>query len=229
MAEDTKTSSTGEADPIKNLKEEFSRKMGNVEKNISSLEATNKQLLAQLQALAPKQAPAKQSNLENDWFDKPEAAAEEIVKRAEARIESKWQRINEDNAKQQSTLSSLVGEFPELQNGNHELTQAAVVIYNSMSDEDKRSPAGYKAAVREAALDLGYKPMKKRSEEEQDFSLRGGNSQSSNSERKSRSGNKAIDPATIEFAKRIGVNMDDPKVKERIANKHGRKSYTRYE
>ena len=227
MADDIKSGALGEQDPLKNLKEEFSRKMGNVEKNMSSLEATNKQLLAQLQSLAPKpQAAAPSKTLANQWFDNPDGAADEIVQRAVSKVQSQWQQANEDNARQQSTLSSLVSEFPELSNGNHELTKEAVKIYDALSVEEKRSPIAYKAAVKEAALDLGYKPMKKRSEDEQEFYLKGGNS-SGSSERKPRAAK--IDDATLEFARRVGIDVSDQKVKDRFTNKHGRKTYTRYE
>lgn len=227
MADETKGAAAGAEDPIKNLKEEFNRKLGNFDQKMSSLEQTNQALLAQLKSMAPAQPkPTKKENtLDQVWFDKPEEAAAEIVSRATASINKSLDERAAHAAKQQTTMAELVGDFPELANKSHDLTVAAVKIYDAMSDEDKRSPLSYKAAVKEAALDLGIKPMRKRSEEEQDFSLRGGSRSDSPSRKR---GPEKLSAETEEFARIMGVDVDDPKVKERLVNKHGRKNYTRY-
>ena len=221
MPDDKKVTDSGAEDPIKNLKAEFGRKM-------DSFEQTQQALLAQLEKMnkpAPATKPTKkESNLDSVWFDKPEAAAEEIVSRAEARIDKKIADNAAITIKQQNVMAELVGAFPELSQGNHELTQAAVRVYNAMSDDEKQSPIAYKAAVKEAALDLGYKPMSKRTEEEQEFSLRGGSRSRSSDSRKS----EKLSPETEEFARLMGVDVDKKEVRERLINKHGRKNYTRY-
>lgn len=228
MAEDTKGTNPGSEDPIKNIKGEFDRKLGNMEQKMSTLQQTNEQLLAQLKSMsAPKPAPKVDSKLDTVWFDKPEEAAEEIVSRAERRIEEKFAKHAEANARQQSTLANLVSEFPELNSSGHELTKKAIEIYSSLSDEEKRSPIAYKAAVKEAALDLGYKPMAKRSEEEQDFALRG--TPSYGNERRATKSNK-IDPQVAEFAALLGLDLEkNPEAKKRIVAKHNRRTYNSYE
>lgn len=214
---------------LTNVKAEFSRKLSNIEAKYAAVESTNAQLMATLKSMAePKSAPVAQSKLEDVWFDKPNEAASRIKQEAKAEV---MQEINAQNsriAKQNDTLSQLVAEFPELSDGNHDLTKKAVEIYANMSSEDKTSPLAYKAAVREAASDLSIMPKSKRKYEDDDYSISGGGSSSVRSERP-RSDRGGIDKATEEFARLVGVDIDDPKVKERIKSKHNRRTYNKWE
>lgn len=218
-------------DQIKNVKEEMNRKLGNMETKVSTLEQTNRQLLAQLQAMAPAAPAAPKKNIQDVWFDKPDEAAARIKAEAKQEIREEFANLNAQQQKQNVTLNALVAEFPELSDPQHELTKKAVEIYSAMPEDEKVSPAAYKAAVREAALEFNVKPRSKRGDDYEDFSgLRGGssgqNSQRSNGDRQRRGG---LDPQTVEFAKLVGVNTDDPKVAERLKQNHGRKRYDRWE
>lgn len=222
--------SEGGGDNITNVKAEFNRKLGNFENKIASLESTNAQLLAAVQAMAKPSAPAQPNKkIEDVWFDKPQEAAESIVSEAEKRIMTKIDNRNSQLAKQNATLSQLVSDFPELSDGSHDLTKKAVEIYSGMSEDEKTSPLAYKAAVKEAALELGIMPKAKRKETyEEDFSIGGsGSSQYRSESNRQRRGE--VDSATAEFARLVGVNIDDPKVKERIKSKHSRRSYNNWE
>lgn len=224
---DDNSKSIENGDSLTNLKGEFNRKISNIEQKYSNLESTNAQLLATLQAMsAPKAAPA--SKIEDVWFDKPAQAAESIVAQAEERIMKKIDSRSDQLHKQNATLSQLVSDFPELSDGNHDLTKKAVEIYSGMSAEDKTSPLAYKAAVREAALELSIMPKSKRKDLDDDFSISGGGSSSARNDRASRS-NSSIDKATEEFARLVGVDIDDPKVKDRIKSKHNRRTYNKWE
>lgn len=229
MSDQENGSSTSEGgESLTNVKAEFSRKLSNIEAKYAAVESTNAQLMATLKAMSEPKAPtAPTSKLEDVWFDKPNEAASRIKQEAKAEV---MQEINSQNAriaKQNDTLSQLVAEFPELSDGGHDLTKKAVEIYSGMSAEDKTSPLAYKAAVREAASELSIMPKSKRREED-DYSISGGGSSSVRSERPSQN-RTGIDKATEEFARLVGVDIDDPKVKERIKSKHNRRTYNRWE
>jgi hypothetical protein len=228
MSDQDNGSSTSESgESLTNVKAEFSRKLSNIEQKYSNLESTNAQLLATLQAMsAPKAAPT--SKLEDVWFDKPSEAAARIKNEAKNEALQEIRSEQAAAARNNQTLSQLVSEFPELSDGNHDLTKKAVEIYSAMSPEDKTSPLAYKAAVREAASELAIMPKSKRREDD-DFSISGGGSSSVRGEsRPSRQGG-GIDKATEEFARLVGVDIDDPKVKERIKSKHNRRTYNKWE
>lgn len=214
---------------LTNVKAEFSRKLSNIEAKYSSLEQTNAQLLATLQAMsAPKQQAQPNSKIEDVWFDKPQEAAARIKQEAKAELMQELRAEGDRTAKQNATLAQLVSDFPELSDGNHELTKRAVEIYSGLSAEDKTSPIAYRAAVKEAALEMGVMPKSKRSQDD-DFTISGQGSSTTRSERSPSRQKSGIDAATEEFARLIGVNIDDPKVKERIKSKHNRRSYGKWE
>lgn len=218
---------SGAPDQLNNLKQEFNRKLGNFDSKISQLEQTNAALLQQLQSITmPKaQVAAPGKSLNDVWLDSPEEAANMVSNATEARIMSKL----DARAKESSTIQALANDFPEITDPNHELTKKAVEIYGSLSAEDKKSPVAYRAAVREAAMELNMVPKSKREQYEDDVSIRGtGNSRVRGEQRKERA-SKDIDAETEEFARLVGVNIDDPKTRERIKSKHGRRTYNRWE
>jgi len=210
------------ADPMTNLKGEFNRKIGNVE---SDLKKMNEQLAKLVSGLAPKPAPApaqKEPDLESLWYDKPTEAAAIIAKQIKNEIRQEQQSQN----RQTATIAQLVADFPELNNAEHDLTKAAVAKYQSMSDEERANPASYRAAVMEAALELDLKPKSKRKaaeDSEEGFAL-GSSGGGSGSSRRSRD---QLDPGTLDFARIMGLNVDDPKVKERLKT-HAKKTWSRY-
>ncbi len=229
MSDENQGSSTSESgESLTNVKAEFSRKLSNIEAKYASLESTNAQLLATLQSIsAPKAPAAPAAKLEDVWFDKPQQAADQIMAQAEERIMKRIDSRSDQLHRQNQTLSQLVSDFPELSDGNHEFTKKAVEIYSAMSAEDKTSPLAYKAAVKEAALEMGVMPKSKRKDD--DYVSSGNGSNSSRNESRSPRSGAGIDKATEEFAKLVGVNIDDPKVRDRIKSKHNRRSYNNWE
>lgn len=226
MADDKTTGASGAAqeDLTKNLKEEMNRKFEGVQKNMNSLQQTNQQLLAELQKMS-KQAVSQAAThttkkIDQIWYDNPEEAKNQIKEETKREIMADIQASNATQNKTNSTLNALVIEFPELADSDNDLTKLAVKIYNEMPDDDKTSPIAYKAAVKEAALEMGIKPRSKRTDQENDdFSLKGsGGSQSRN--RGNRRG--TLDPAVAEFAKLVGVDAGDSKVKERLIRSQNR-------
>jgi hypothetical protein len=224
-----KSTDPGATDPIKNVKAEFDRKMGNFEGKLSSLEQTNAALLSQLKAMAPipTKTEKKEPKLKDIWYDDPEAAAKAIKEEAKAELRKEFQGANQQQQRQTATLNSLVTDFPELQDTSHEFTKRAVELYTALPEEEKGSPAAYKAAVREAALEMGVKPMSKRDDNyvDQFTGISGGSSTANRPRQNKRSAQ--LDPATLSFAEAVGLDITDTKVKDRLL-KHAQRDFRRY-
>lgn len=205
-----------------NIKAEFNRKLSNLEASNAQLQ---QQLASMLQATKPA-ATTTTAKLEDVWFDKPEQAAARIKAEAKDEMRAEIQAQNQAAAKTNATIGALMQDFPELNDANNELTRKAVEIYGSFSAEDKSSPVAYRAAVREAAMELGIKPASKRKTETDDetFSL-GGNSAPAP---KAAIGKGKVDAATLEFARIMGLDTSNPKVKENLTKRAGR-NFGRYE
>lgn len=240
MADENKgnTPEQGTSAPeLTNVKAEFNRKIDNVGSKLASLEESNKALMAHIQALSQAgnaaQNSANKGNLKEKWFDAPEEAAEMLAGDIENRISKKIEARDALIVKQNQTLSKLVSDYPELSNSEHEMTKRAVEIYNAMPKDEQSNPAGYKAAVREAASELGIVVKSKRSDDidadSDNFSISGGNNTRS-SVRNRKGGSGAVDPAAEELARLFGLDIDNDKaLKERIRTNHGRKSWNKWE
>lgn len=239
MADENKPGEGSPADPITQIKGEFNRKFGNLEQQMAGVLETNKALLGQIASMskpATSAAPAptgddEDTQIEKEWFDNPAKAASLLTKKVSKQVrEEVTAGINEQSTRT-NTIQELVSEFPELRKQDHAFTKRAVEIYNSLPDRDKSSPLAYRHAVSQAALEQGVKPSSKRDPESDpdDFTLDGGGSANVRQSSRSRNRKGEIDPLTAEFARMVGVNIDDDKVKERIKNNHGRRTYTRYE
>lgn len=213
------------AEDIKNVKAEFDRKLGNIEK-------TNQALLAQLQVLAQPKPPVREAPtkkpLKDLWYDDPDAAAKEIAAKA---TNDTLAQIRAENAVQQkkgNVIQGLYREYPELQDYDHPLTTKAVELFEKMTDEEKANPIAYKLAVKEAAEELDIKTKAKRKPKEDDdaFSLGGGKG-GDKPARSKKSGE--LDPKTVAFAKLVGLNTDDEKVLTSLKQKADRKNWMTWE
>lgn len=228
---------TGEADPLKNVKSEFDRKIGNVDQKLDQTNKTLAGLVTQLQAIAktatPTKAPSEgnsiQKEIENSWYDNPSKAVHLIKEETKNELRKEIVDANVIQQKTTNTLNTLIRDFPELADQENEFTKRAVQLYSELPEDEKTSPAAYKAAVREAALEMGIKPRSKRSDEElDDFSLRGGGNFSGRSENNARKRN-TLNPSVADFARLVGINPEDPKTKERLMSNHGRKRWDKWE
>jgi hypothetical protein len=202
-------------DPITNIKGEMNRKLGNLESKLAEMTATIQAQLAQMQKPAAAAEPRAQKPLKDLLYDDPEAYAravtEEATRHAEKLIEERTRKANE----QQSILSSLVSEYPELNSMDAELTKLAVEKYKGIGAE---SPIAYRAAVAEAAAELGVKPKSKRKasaeSDGESFSLGG----SGGSGKPSRAQSAQVDKAVEALAARMGVSVT-PQMRENIKKK----------
>lgn len=213
---------TQTADPIKNVKEEFSRKLTNTESKIDQLAKQNEALIAQLAAIsttkgAPAAAGTKSEDLSDLMYSDPQRYAQVIEERAEARIMGKLNDMNTANQKQTSVMASIMNEYPELGDGDHQLTKKAVEIFASFDEADKKSPISYKLAAQQAALELGVKPKSKRTEAD-DYSIMSSSSSSSRKKTKK----SEVSDVTLNVAELMGLDPTDEKLKQRLAERAGR-------
>lgn len=213
----------GGGEEIKNLKAEFDRKLGNIEK-------TNQALLNQLQTLAttPRKEPAPKSSIKELWYDDPEAAARMVAGHAKDEALKEMRAEGTIQAKKNTVIGQLYREYPELQDYENPLTVKAVEIFEKLTDEEKSNPIAYRLAVKEAAEELEIKPKAKRKPKEDDddaFSLSGKGGGSGKRTKKS----DELDPKTIAFAKLVGLKTDDEKVIASLKQKAERKSWMTWE
>lgn len=229
--QDQKGSAESQSDPVKNLKSEFDRKLGNQEQKLSQLEENSKKVLDQLNNLAisyqqqqeaakPKAATTDDEGLEDLMYSDPKKYNDIITQRAiaeaEKRMEQKIAQQQQAQVKQNETINALVKEYPELSNPNAELTMKAIEFYNNLPEAEKSSSLSYKVAVRDAAVELGIKPFSKRNQDQSNdddsFTLQGGSKGISGSKDRK----NTISSKTADFAAIMGVDLKDEKVKERI-------------
>lgn len=202
-------------DPLKNLKAELDRKLGNADAKLSQLQEANAALLAKLERLSTPTAPTKEASLTDLLYNDPEKYAQMVERRAEEKALAQMQRQQAQMVKTSTTISELQNEFPELSDSGHELTKKAVEVYNSLPEEERTTSLAYKMAVKAAALDLGYKPRSKRPVDEEPSI---GSGYGRGAPRKS---NK-LDTDTELAAQIFGIDTSDPKVKERLIKKSQR-------
>lgn len=216
------------ADDFKNFKSEIDRKLGNIKNEVTeALKSSNAALTTQLQnMLKPPQksqpSATKNDDLENLFYKSPVEYAKRIKEETRAEIREEFQRESADMSKRQSTVQKLYKEFPELNDEDSELTKAALTRYSELSKEDQ-SPAAYRAAVAEAALDLGVKPKSKRPPEDDSYSVGGSGRGRRGADRKS----DEVQPATLEAAKLMG--LDDKSIERMKKRVSTRKNFGQWE
>jgi hypothetical protein len=204
-------------DPIKNLKAEFTRKLDNVVSELSEQRKLNEQLLATLNTTTSSQSKERDPDMSTLLYQDPARYAQIMEERAEKRIMGKLERQQQVQAKQQSTIQRIVQDYPEAADSDHPLTRRAVEIYNTLADDEKSSPAAYRAAVAEAAAELGIKPKAKRPVSDDEPTL-----SSSHSSSPRRTKKASVDPLTLAFAEQMGLNAGDPELIKRLADRSTR-------
>lgn len=206
---------------VTNLKSEMNRKFEN-------LEATNKALLAKLTELGKPVATPAKKEVKKDFWDAPEEAVEQKVKAGVDAVLEKLRRDNEEASKKNQVIGALYGEFPELADNNHPLTQKAVEIFNALPEMERQSPLAYRLAVKEAAMELKVPNKKSRAEDYVDsFSLSGGGSGSGGGGKTKREPD--LDPRTVEAARLLGLDMDDEKQVTALKKTASRKNWNKWQ
>lgn len=205
---------------LKNLKSEMNRKLGNIDEMFKKSQEELFQKISALQKPAPQAAPKENADLAELIYRDPEKYAQVVTERAKNQITKELEEKSTRQAAQTQVINSLYKDYPELGDDAHELTQLAIKKFNESSKGDN-SPSAYKAAVYEAALELGVKPKSKRpTDSDEDFSVGGGGQRSQRGSRKKDELSEEVREAAAIFG------VDPERVKARMSK---RKSFTRWE
>jgi len=203
-------SASQEQDPIKQIKSEFGRKQDNVMNELNALKAQLGQIAdTVISAAATKKQEANGGDDLPDPIMDPKGYKEALKRELRTELDSSISMERERN----QTLSTLVSQYPELQQADSELTKTALNIYNQLSPREKQSPAAYRLAVVQAAQETGVLPVNKRSNNkpsgDEDFTI---SSSSSSNTRRANTNKKeeALDDRTLEFARLLGRPVDSP-------------------
>jgi hypothetical protein len=223
MSDESKAPDTSASpDLVTNLKAEMNRKISATEQQLAEVIRVNKALADQIGALT-RPAAAKQPKLADMVYDDPEAFVATVEKRAEEKAWKRMEEVQSSQAAQTQTINQLYNTYPELADSDHPFTQKTLERYGQMSEAEKRDPRALKLAAMETAVDMDIKPKSKRPTDEDSFSIGG------NSGGKPRRGSDKLDPNTIEFARKVGLNVDDPKVMESLKKRARRSNWNQYE
>lgn len=201
--------SQSQPDPIKNLKSEMDRKLGN-------LEQSNQKLLEAIQGLTTKKAdpPVAAKKVSDVIYEDADAAAEIIEKRAEERV---MKRIDE-REQYNGTIAALYNDYPELSDGQSEMTKKTLSYLSQYPEAQRKNPTFIKLAARDAAAELGVMTKNKRGNGGgDDFSFGGGNSGGGKARDTKRT--SAEDDMILRTAEVLGVDISDPKKKERVLSR----------
>lgn len=208
------------ADPLKNIKAEFDRKLDGQTAMIGQLQETTKALLAQLTVKVGSDRknlpePAKKS-FGQRIYDEPDAAAEDLVNEAVDRVQKNLNRQGEVVAKEQRIVAELRSDYPELYDIQSDLAQKAIEQFSKLP-EDEKIPAMYRLCVKEAADELGIVPKKKRKAGTDDDINLGGSGGGRG--RGTGGASTQLDEKTLTFAKFCGLDTNDEKVVERLKSR----------
>lgn len=201
-------------DPVKNLKSEFSRKMGNMEEQLQQL---YQHVVAQGGTKTPAQAaaPKKASEL---LYEDPDLAIAQI--KSEIRSEIEGQRAVETQT--QSAITQLSADYPELVDVKSDLRKASEQNYAKLPKHLRDTPEGYKLAVREAAADLGVIVSSKRKAADNsndDFVVPGRGSSGQSSRRPSKADEPENFNQILDDARRMGLDTSKKEVVENLKNR----------
>lgn len=212
-----------EADPIKNVKAEFNRKLD------AGLSEVNQKLESVLAALKtpqsqPKPAQSEPSeDLADMMYTNPKEYTRRIKEEARAEAVNTVTAQSQSQAKQQRIIGELTNEFPELQSPESPIYKKAVEHYSRLDDQEKANMTSWKTVVYQAAMDLDMKPKSKRpvSDNTDDFVMNGSSSSMNRPAKKK----EDIDPLTLEFSRLLGRNVEDPKVREGLKKAAQRRNW----
>lgn len=231
--ENQENQNNGGLDPerFSNFQKEMDRKLSNTNSQVEALLKSQQELVSTL-SQSKQQKSQVNDQISELLYTDPDKAAELLRKQVASEVRSEINSENQANQakaqKSQQVLSQLARKYPELNDASSSLSQKAVEIFESFSDEDKSNTAvAYRAAINEAVAELGIKDASKRKsgddiEDYGDFIIGSSNSRSGSREKKPK-----LDPATIAFADAMGLNVDDKEVLKKLA-KRAQRDYSKY-
>lgn len=202
---------------------QIDKRFEQLNQQLSQMSEQMAQALSKIQTNTPKEEyrPAIEETAETFLDLKPKEFVQDIDKRVE-------QKINEANTqmlRRNQAIAQLVAEYPEATDTSNPMYKKVLEMHSSLPANLQETPEGYELAVSKAARMLGIAPKSARQTPSNDgFSF-----SSKSSGAKVTSKKVELDDATLELAARVGMNINDPKVVERLQQRAQRKSWGRYE
>ena len=226
----TGTNGDGDAakadDPMKNLKAEFNRKIGNVEnqtkQQIDALTQANSDLQNLLRQQAVANAPAKEPEDDELWITDPGKAKAQFREQLLTEMRAEQAAATQAASAQQNKYQEMAVDFPELYQAQSELVVKANEIFNKVPEKDRTNPHVVEATILKAATQLGIKPKGQRSEADKEFV-------GSSSGKPNKPDTQEEAPSNMmEFARLLGRPVDDPEYKKRLSKTRERKDWLSY-
>jgi hypothetical protein len=206
-------------DQYKNIKGEFNRKIDKTNELVNQLIQSQAQLQEALGRIAqPAAAPAakgKEEKLEDIMYTDPARYTQIIEERATERALTKMRSETTTQSSVNQAIAQLVAEYPELADAENELTKASAEILKGVSDSERTNPRTYEYAVMKAAQKLEVQPKSKRKQSEDEFVAPSYSSPQARSKKRS---TEQVVNQNKDFGRAVGVNLDDPKMKEQFLN-----------
>lgn len=203
-------------DAIKQIKSEFQRKHKETSDILSQIQQTQAALQAtiekSIQSAQPKQVDTDDSDL---MYSDPKAWRQKIKNEAKQEALNEMRSETYSQASVNQAIAQLAAEYPELSDNESDLTKKTVEILKGVSDAEKTNPRTYEYAVMKAAQGMDVKPRSKRPVAEEDFVAP---SYSSPQGRRSKRSSEQVVSQNKDIASSFGLNLDDPKMKERYLN-----------
>ena len=244
MADDQNSNEKPPEDKYLNLKSEMSRKTANLEQMLAAQNAKSEALMQAVIQMQQAKAKAKQDistsddeidDIGVDPIDDPKKFAKRVEQRATQKAvqyaEQRAQEQARSQSEQQGALLTLASDYPELNDIGSDLYKQALELSRQMPDSYRNSAVGLKAAVREAAANLGVLPVSKRSkkDEQDDDSFNVDSSSSRGGKKRSNKDAEGEVPQdTLAWAELLGRPINDPKYIERLKKATQRKDWKRF-
>jgi hypothetical protein len=203
-------------DPVKQVKEEFNRKLGNV----------NESLQAIMQKLEAASKPAARETEEADiselLYQNPRAYTAEIerraIEKASAAVESRVEARMSNQQAVTNVIAELGQKFPELADQESPAFKTAVEKFNALPKIEQGKASAIRLALLESVAEHGLiAASKRKTSQNDDFSLSGQRSQSG--KRPGNDPSRDIDSKTLEIARLMGLDTSDKKTLEGLKSR----------
>ncbi len=202
----------------------------------AAIAAQNRQLQAILDnvtaAASYRQQPASsppQKPLKDMLLDEPDQFVEQIEQRAAERASRVIEQKVQASQATQNVVMEMQSKFPEFSQSGSEAARLAFEKASTLPKGLQGTPEGIRMAMQDAAIELGLVVASKRktATSNDDFSV----SNSSSQGRQAARGNKKeeVADATLEFARLLGVPINDPKRIAGLKKASKRTNWMRYQ
>ncbi len=218
-----------DADPVKNVKSEFDRKIQAIQEQIAEQNRFNveqfNQILSAVKTTKPSEPDTSDKDIENLAFNEPAKYAKLVEDRARVAAESAATRMSDAQSARQNMIIQLAQEYPELNDPSTEFYQK--VSAQSKSLGSNYTPSEAKALIREVAADVGLLPKAKRQTSNAgDFSFGGSRGGAGSGADRSKKAEVSAD--TLLVAQLLGRDIKDPKVLKGLEEATKRDTYNKY-